>query len=77
MRQLNSSYLAGLLIVLIAASPAFAYIGPGVGTGVIAVILGIIASLFLAIFTILYYPIKRYLRNRKSHGKAEHESTDR
>tara|TARA_Y100000022_G_C13193597_1_gene349262 strand:- start:30 stop:185 length:156 start_codon:yes stop_codon:yes gene_type:complete len=45
--------------------PIYAYIGPGMGGGVIATILGIIGSLFLAIFGILYYPIKRYIKNRK------------
>jgi len=41
--------------------PLLAYIGPGLGGGVIAVILGFIASVFLAIFAIFWYPIKRML----------------
>ena len=43
----------------------FGYIGPGMSGGLIATILGIIGSIFLAIFGILYYPIKRFLKNRK------------
>ena len=54
-----------LNIVVTLFSPIYAYIGPGTGAGLIATILGIIGSIFLAIFGILYYPIKRYLKNRK------------
>ena len=45
-------------------SPLFAYIGPGMGGGVIAAILGIIAAFFLGLWGILYYPIKRFLKNK-------------
>jgi hypothetical protein len=44
---------------------AHAYIGPGVGAGVIAVVLGILSSIFLAFVGILWYPIKRLLKGRK------------
>ena len=46
-------------------SPLFAYIGPGMGGGVIAAIFGIIAAFFLGLWGILYYPIKRALKNKK------------
>ena len=45
--------------------PLFAYIGPGMGGGVIAAIFGIIAAFFLGIWGILYYPIKRAFKNKK------------
>ncbi len=50
---------------MIISYPLFGYIGPGMSGGLIATILGIIGSIFLAIFGILYYPIKRYLKKRK------------
>ena len=43
-----------------------AYIGPGMGGGVIAAIFGIIAAFFLGLWGILYYPIKRALKNKKN-----------
>ncbi|MAX50326.1 MAG: hypothetical protein CMD75_05875 [Gammaproteobacteria bacterium] len=43
----------------------FAYIGPGMSGGVIAAILGFIAAFLLALWSILYYPIKRMLNKRK------------
>ena len=61
---MNKSLL--LIMLLSITSPAFAYIGPGMGGGMIAAALGIIASIFLALFGVLYYPIKRVLKNRKN-----------
>ena len=46
-------------------SPLLAYIGPGMGGGVIAAIFGIIAAFFLGLWGILYYPIKRAFKNKK------------
>ena len=46
-------------------SPLFAYIGPGMGGGVIAALFGIIAAFFLGLWGILYYPIKRAFKNKK------------
>ena len=52
-------------IILFNISPLFAYIGPGMGGGVIAAIFGIIAAFFLGLWGILYYPIKRAFKNKK------------
>lgn len=45
---------------------AYAYIGPGMSGGVIAAIIGFFAAIFLGLWGILYYPIKRALKNRKN-----------
>ena len=50
-------------------SSLFAYIGPGMGGGVIAAIFGIIAAFFLGLWGILYYPIKRAIKNKKKKNK--------
>ena len=49
--------------------PFYAYIGPGMGGGVIAAIFGIIAAFFLGLWGILYYPIKRAFKNKKKKNK--------
>mgnify|MGYP001306387828 CR=1 FL=1 len=54
-----------LAIFLILNNTIFAYIGPGMSGGIIATIIGIIGSILLAVFGILYYPIKRFFKNRK------------
>ena len=54
---------------IIFINPTFAYIGPGMGGGVIAAIFGIIAAFFLGLWGILYYPIKRAFKNKKNKKK--------
>jgi hypothetical protein len=57
-----------LLIVIILLTmncPLYAYIGPGMGGGVVAGVLGVIGAILLALFGILYYPIKRLIKNKK------------
>ena len=59
----------GLLVGLLAALQATiaqAYIGPGAGAGTIAIVLGILSSIFLAIVGVLWYPIKRLIKRRKA-----------
>ena len=54
-----------ILVLLASTSPAQAYIGPGMGGGAIAVVFGILAAIFMAIFGFIYYPVKRWLKRRK------------
>jgi len=59
-----------IIVLLLINSSVLAYIGPGMGGGVIAGVLGIIGAVLLALFGILYYPIKRALKNRKKTDKS-------
>ena len=54
-----------IFFIFSSANELFAYIGPGMGGGVIAAIFGIIAAFFLGLWGILYYPIKRAFKNKK------------
>lgn len=42
----------------------YAYMGPGMGGGFIVSVLSIFLAIFIGIFGILYYPIKRYFRKK-------------
>ena len=44
----------------------FNYIGPGLGGGVITAVLGFLASIFLALFAIIWYPIKKLIEKLKN-----------
>ena len=59
------------------STPLFAYIGPGMGGGVIAAIFGIIAAFFLGLWGVLYYPIKRALKNKKIKKKMSSKSSNK
>ena len=55
-----------LMIILLAlTSPAFAYVGPGAGISVLGSLLGILATIFVAIGAILFWPLRKYLKRRK------------
>jgi len=54
-----------LLFIFLASLPTYAYIGPGMGGGIIAAIIGFFAAIILGLWAILYYPIKRALKKRK------------
>ncbi len=63
----------GLLTALL-ATPAYAYIGPGVGAGTIAVVFGVIASILLAFVAIVWYPIKRLFGGLKAAPKKSEKT---
>lgn len=52
-------------VLIISPTPALAYLGPGVGAGALAAVVGVVGAIFLALFAVLYYPIKRMLKKRK------------
>jgi hypothetical protein len=60
-------FLALTTILLFPAEPALAYIGPGAGAGLIATVIGILTAILLALFAVLWYPIKRFFKPK--HGK--------
>ena len=54
--------------------PSHAYVGPGMGGGAIAAIVGFFAAIILGLWGILYYPIKRALKKRKANKMLLKES---
>ena len=66
--MLKTRFPAFIAAVALCAVPsaALAYIGPGVGAGAIAAVLGVLGSIYLAIVAVIYYPIKRLMKGRKS-----------
>ena len=73
---MNKSILLFLFLFFIPL-PSYAYIGPGMGGGVIAATFGFLAAILLALFGILYYPIKRAVKNRKHRKLSSKQSKDK
>ena len=71
---MNKSIL--FLSLFLISLPSYAYIGPGMGGGVIAAIVGFFAAILLGLWGILYYPIKRALKNRKDKKMLLKNSND-
>ncbi len=71
MKSTVARRLAIACVFVLAPGLAQAYIGPGLGAGAIAAALGVIGSLFLAVFAVVYYPIKRMRKKRRAEAEAK------
>jgi len=54
-----------IFFFLLITTSSFAYLGPGVGGGLIAATIGIIVAIFAALFGLIWFPVKRLLKKRK------------
>ena len=59
------------IVFCLLTSSSFAYLGPGIGGGVIAATFGIIIAIFAALFGLIWFPIKRLLKKRKDKNKKQ------
>lgn len=71
---MNKSILFMSLFLI--SIPSYAYIGPGMSGGVVAAIIGFFAAILLGLWGILYYPIKRALKNRKDRKELSKNSNN-
>ena len=55
-----------IFLLILTPSISYGYLGPGTGVGFIAATIGIVVAIFEAIFGLLWFPIKRFLKKRKS-----------
>ena len=64
--QIMPSRNCALLICFLLYSPlALAYIGPGLGAGMVATVLGLLVGLMMLLVGIVWYPLKRLFRRLK------------
>jgi membrane protein implicated in regulation of membrane protease activity len=61
-----------LLAILLLApiSPAVAYIGPGAGISVLGSLLSILATIFVAIGAIIFWPLRKFMKRRKARRES-------
>lgn len=62
--QRYSSFLI-LLSAIFYSSTALAYIGPGLGSGAVAAVLGILVGLVMLVVGVVWYPLKHLIRKFK------------
>jgi len=53
-------------LLLAPASAALAYIGPGAGISVVGSLLSILATFFVAIGAIIFWPLRKFMRRRRA-----------
>ena len=55
-----------MLLLLVQINTAMAYVGPGAGISVLGSLLSILATIFVAIGAIIFWPLRKYLKRRKA-----------
>ena len=64
------------IIFCLITSSSFAYLGPGVGGGVIAATIGIFVAICAALFGLIWFPVKRLLKKRKEKKDQQQNKVD-
>ena len=67
---MKTKLFLGSVIVICAASPALAYIGPGAGIGAIGTVVAVIGAILLMIVGFVWYPVKRLMKRFKQPVEA-------
>ena len=69
MSRLTKVFLA--LTALVFSSAASAYVGPGAGISVLGSLLGILATIVVAIGAIVLWPLRKMMKRKKAKAAAE------
>ena len=64
------------LLFFFMTTSSYAYLGPGIGGGIIAATLGVIIAILAAIFGLICFPLKRFLKNKKEKKKNKQNKID-
>ena len=64
------------LFFLFITTSSYAYLGPGIGGGVLAATVGIIVAIFAALFGLIWFPVKRLLKKRKKRKENPQNKVD-
>lgn len=62
------------LALLVAADPAYAYMGPGAGLAFIGSLFALIAAIGIGALGLIWYPLKRVFRSKQG-GEAPDRDT--
>lgn len=60
--------------LLVSASPALAYVGPGAGISVLGSLLSILATIVVAIGAIIFWPLRKFLKRRKARRDSANDA---
>lgn len=63
---MHKKIIISFLLILILTENSYAYLGPGVGGGIIAATLGVFIALLAGFFGLIWFPIKNLLKKKKN-----------
>lgn len=55
---------------------AQSYLGPGIAGGVLAATIGIVFAIFAAIFGIIWFPLKKFFKNRNKNKNKKNKDIE-
>ena len=64
------------IIFCLISTSSFAYLGPGVGGGVIAATIGVVVAIIAALFGLIWFPVKRLLKKKKREKENQQNKVD-
>ena len=73
---MNSIFFKSILIFILLETPSYGYLGPGLGGGILAATVGVIVAILAAIFGLIWFPLKRFLKKRKENKTKEQKKID-
>ena len=50
-----------------------AYIGPGMAGGIVVATAGFFIAIFIALLSVIYYPVKRWIKGRKNNQNERND----
>lgn len=69
LRFRRSAVLAAGALVLVAAAPAQAYVGPGAGLSLLGALWGVAAALVAALAFVVIWPLRRMMARRSARAR--------
>tara|TARA_B100001057_G_C22374431_1_gene765939 strand:+ start:409 stop:621 length:213 start_codon:yes stop_codon:yes gene_type:complete len=63
-----------VIFLIFLNNPSYAYLGPGVGVSAIIATIGIIVAIFVALFGLIWFPLKKLFK--KKNNKNENNKVD-
>lgn len=67
----------GISLAALAASPAFAYVGPGAGLTLLGALWGLILAVVVSVGFILLWPLRRLMRrNKQTYPTNDQQAVD-
>ena len=65
-----------LFLINLFSLPSHAYVGPGMGGGLLAGVIGFLFAIFALIFGLLWFPLKRLIKNIKANNPSADDILD-
>ena len=64
------------LIFILMTNTSYAYLGPGIGGGIIAATVGLVVAILIGLIGLIWFPLKKLLKKRKKNKNIEKREVD-